>query len=268
MSQSKYLKFPLAALGHDPTPLLCMERALNCAIMNAGIGTRNVKYDENYIPALERLCGSHDLDLDLDDHPDECDALVGVSVLGLTNCYNKRTLKSIVAEAKEVRPGAFVTIKSEFFWSTLSRLRCEDKCESYEPGSLSWREFRVLCAVYSIKPNSRGFAFISAEAIRARAHGFLSVREMKNGVVPDSLIPRIMSKQIRLTLNSLEKLGFFARFRYSKGAKGGKMAYSIRLDRKKLGAVVMDWQSFSEGESVDQWREEDAKLCRRKKADP
>ena len=268
MSESKYLKFPLAVLGHDPTPLLCMERALNCAIMNAGIGTRQTKYDENFIPALERLCGSHDLDLDLDKHPNECDALVGVSVLGVTNCYNRRTLKSIVAEAKAVKPGAFVTIKSEFFWSVLKRLRCEERCEPYEPGSLSWREFRVLCAVYSIKPNKRGFAFISAEAIRARAHGFLSVREMKNGEVPDSLIPRIMPKQIRLTLNSLEKLKFFARFRYSKGSKGGKMAYSIRMDREKLGAAVMDWQSFSEGESVDQWRQEDAKLCRQKRRGP
>lgn len=268
MSESKYLKFPLAALGHDPTPLLCMERALNCAVMNAGIGTRKTKYDEIYILVLERLCGTHDIDLDLEKHPHECDALVGVSVLGLTNCYNKRTLKSIVAEAKEVSPGAFVTIKSDFFWSALTRLRREDNCQSYDAGALSWRELRVLCAVYSIKPNSRGFAYISAEAIRARAHGFLSVREMKNGIVPDSLIPRIMPKQIRLTLNSLEKMNFFARFRYSKGTKGGKMAYSIRLKRKKLAAAVMDWQSFSEGEIVDQWRKEDAKVCRQKRRDP
>ncbi len=267
MSESKYFKFPLAALGHDPTPLLCMERALNCAIMNAGIGTRNTDEDV-FTEMLERLCEEHELDLDLDRHPDECDALAGVSVLRVTNCYNRRTLKSIAAEAKKVKTGVFVAIKSEFFWSALHRLRAEDKGSSYEPGSLSWREFRVICSVYSVQANSRGFVFISAEAIRARAHGFLSVRKMKDGIVPDSFIPRIMPKQIRLTLNSLEKLGFFARFRYSKGAKGGKLAYSIRLDREKLRTAVMDWQSFSEGESVDQWRQEDAKLCRQKKRNP
>ena len=140
----------------------------------------------------------------------------------------------------------FFRIKSEWLWGAIYTQRREtgvDVTSGFKP--LSWREFRILAAVLSAPVNRQGFVFLGWESIQARSCGFHNKALFAAG--QESLPPHcqpLTRSQIDLTTSRLEANKFFLRFRYSKGDRGGKTAYSFRHDsREKLAAAVGEYQS-------------------------
>lgn len=252
-----YLKFPLAVLGSERTPAECMRAAVNCAMYSAGIGQRKSN-PEHFEHLLAELAENQNLGISSEDEG-LAEVLVGshlcnVKIYNLSKAEFGRRYK----QARRFAQGAFVMIDSDKFWRAFYQAMRDAGLPTSGEGGISWREFRVICAVYSIKPNSKGFVFISTEAIRARANGFLSPKEMRQrGQVAEALRPPLTTKQVRATLDRLESLRFFARVLYSSGTRGGRMAYSIRCtDRNELLQTVKDWVGFR-GNKAKENRDDD-----------
>ena len=61
-----YFRFPLAALGSRPTPVECLDMALNCAMYSAGRGLSENDPDQ-FAEVLERQNDRYDINVDEDD---------------------------------------------------------------------------------------------------------------------------------------------------------------------------------------------------------
>ena len=272
-----YFTFPLAVLTGElldnclqprtPTPLDCIVNALYCGTHGAGIGFKHHHGHEDFKERLEEVCDK--LDMTQSSRPgartSRAEVLVGADICNVTlGDHSAASLERIVNRAESVLTGgALVRMKADYFWAAYSQARAETYPDAPWPErGVSWREFRVLCAILSVQRNRAGFAFIGWETIQSRSCGFTKKEDFKNAEsIPDHLAPPLSHKQIRTTRDKLEALGFYARFRFSRGSRGGLMAYSVRHDRDALAAAVCDHVNFQDGVSVRKNREDDALKC-------
>jgi hypothetical protein len=159
--------------------------------------------------------------------------------------------------------GPLVRMKGSYFWAACYQARAEaDPTNPWPEHGMSWREFRILCAILSVKTNRAGYAKMGWETIQARACGFTTKESFRNAdVIPDHLAPPLTRKQIRITCEALEDLGFFARFRLSTGRVGGHMAYSVKHDRDELAKAVCDNTNFRDRSRIRANRVSDTAQC-------
>ena len=243
-----YFTAPLALLHSGTGALDVLERCVSCGIVNAGIGHRRT-YGEAAFQTLltTATAGARSQGL-----PTECPkdvrlyfwqaALAGSQFLGIRGGSCAR--HAAVYQA-QLQPGAvFFRLRADWMWNAIHTARQaagEEATKDFKP--LSWREFRILAAILSAKVNSYGFTFLGWESIQARACGFHSKALLQAGkaTLPAHCQP-LSRRIIRQELDKLEALGFFARCRYAKGARGGLMAYSLRHPKREgLVAAIKRW---------------------------
>jgi hypothetical protein len=150
-------------------------------------------------------------------------------------------LRSASAAAQNNR----VNIKTELFWSCHSTAAGKDVDRS-----LSWREFRVLCALLS-KVGSSKYAKCGWQEIVARACGWCGKKDMALATAKEALRrkPLLLSReQIRTTLARLESDQFFARFQYRRAESW--FSFSCGDDRQAL----VKWISNSKARRAEQIR--------------
>ena len=262
-----YYNFPLAVLHgikKETTPLQCMELAMRCGMYNAGVGLLNNDSDE-FAERLEDIINNADIEQDIHYGDDQSCVLVGANVCNADlGSKSRGYLETIADQARQIpNGGALVRMSSEFLWAAIDQARAEnDPNEKWPDRGISWREFRVLCAILSVKRNRHGFAFIGWETIQYRCCGFTNRAGYKSASrIPCHLQPPLTRKQIRRTCDDLENLGFYARFRMSKGKVGGLMAYSFRHTREELAAAVCEHVNFRDQKKLREYRREDAAKC-------
>lgn len=257
-----YFKFPLAVLRHGKSPAQSIDAAVDYGMLNAGIGLRT-NDEDGFNDRLVEYCDKHELDAEnYEDH--NAALLVGAALCGVILPNPSRP--DLILRKLNVfqKGGAFVTMKAEFVWAALRQARAEeDPSNPYPERGISWREFRILAALLSGKPNSREFTLMGWESIQARAAGFTSKEDFKKATtLPDHITPSLSRKQIVATVNRLESLGFFARFRLSKGKVGGLTAYSFRHpNRVELGNAVIAHTNWKRGSKTNENRASDALQC-------
>jgi hypothetical protein len=270
MKNRQMLKFPLSLLRAGNSEDSAIRAILWTAVRNVGIGFRATR-EEIEFRALcdqgEDYWENGDPDLNADDREL---VSVGAALLGLGRLPSGPIIQIALTEASQLRDTPYLHLKPEFLWSLLrehSGYGRPDLPEGDESRRrMSWREFRVLCAIISAKVNKHGFTFLGWEAIAARASGFPRNGEASEMAMREE-IPRhselLTRSKIVATVDKLEALKFFMRFRYSRGSRGGYMAYSIRhKTREDLAAAVIDWAGYKE-KSVTANRKADLDLCRR-----
>jgi hypothetical protein len=268
--EDKYFTFPLSVLSgldRNPTPLDCLELASDCGAVNAGIGFLNLNDPETFEEKLEQACDHYSLE-----EPDsrswgghEQHYVVGAKICGLQFAYDYDT-KNAAYRARRIsdhnlfptdkRP--FIRMSSESLWAAIYQARYDDDPTKEKPKhGLSWREFRVLAAILSWPETREGFTSPSVQSIQFRSCGFVNSEEFdKAKRIPDHL-PKLSSKQITATLDTLEALNMFARFRLSTGGRGGKMFYSFRHSREELAEAVCKKVNFQDRQRVTQNRADD-----------
>lgn len=271
MSDS-YFTFPLAVLNGPInsgtiTPRLCMEAAISFGMFNAGRGYCHNHGEDAFKDRFNEECEKYNLRGQSKPGwtTPAADILVGAALCGVTIGGNiteglKRHKETI---SKVPHDPPFVRMASNTLWAAVDQARAEsgDGTKFPERG-ISWREFRILCAILSVKLNRADFSFIGWETIQARACGFVTKEAFKaRTVTPEHLAPPLSRKQIRATLDALECLGFFARFRLSQGPKGGLTAYSFRHDREELARAVCDTINFRDRAKVRENRAADVEKC-------
>jgi hypothetical protein len=112
-------------------------------------------------------------------------------------------------------------------------------------GGISWRDFSTLCAVYSLIGAKPYPVLIHRSMVIARQLGFKSPAIM-NSELParDDLTP-LTEKQVRLTLDSLEIAGWFARIQASRRC----VYFSHRLTREEMEAKLIS-KAMIQGRAV------------------
>ncbi|MEI6654445.1 MAG: hypothetical protein WCP45_06730 [Verrucomicrobiota bacterium] len=272
-----YFTFPLAVLnGEDfdendsapiATPLNCIELALNCGIIGAGKGFKHRHGHDAFKARLEEICEKLDIGKA---RPGPCsdkgEVLVGADICNVQlGNLGASHLEGIAGSSRNVAAGGpLVTMKAGYFWAACEQARAEvDPKKPWPERGVSWREFRILCAILSVKVNRQGFCFVGWETIQARSCGFATKEAFSAAtVIPDHLAPPLTRKQIRDTADTLEALGFYARFRMSSGPRGGLMAYSFRhKDQDALGNAVCEAINFRDRANIKANRAKDAQKC-------
>ena len=264
MSEEKYFRFPLAILqgiNHNgkpcnSTPFDIIDDALDYAIVSAGLGLIHTQGQEGFDKILEARGGEGFSTLNLS--PYASAGLVGASLCGVT-IGSRQSLDRAgdVYAAYQNHKFPLVTMKADIFWSAFYQTGYEQGKKDPPDRGISWREFRILCAILSVKINREGFSFMGWQEIQARSCGMLRKPYKARKRIPDHLAPPYSQTQIKRTCDRLEALNFFARCRHSKGPRGGFMAYSFRHSPEKLREAVASWASFRRGDSVRENRAKD-----------
>lgn len=283
-TEDRYYTAPLSILRSGQTALEALENAIECGIVNAGLGYRESKGEAEFQKLLEqanetaRKKGSPTSPpkgLKLKDCYGKSmggaqsvvvweAAHAGSQLLGVTG--GNRAKEAQTWATHFIKDAVFFTIKGCWLWNAVRAARKDagQKVDSdYKP--LSWREFRILAAILSAPVHKcRGFVFLGWESIQARSCGFHSKRLFNIGEpsLPPHCQPLTRSK-IDLTTARMEVNKFYLRFRYSKGKRGGKTAYSFRHDtRETLAGAVGEYQAHHCIKlAVDANRARDRELC-------
>ena len=263
MSEKKYFRFPLAILQGinengkpcNSKPFEIIDDALSYGVVNAGVGLIKTQGQEVYDEMLEEEEEKTSFE-NLSYHAEA--ALVGASMCGVRMASSKNLENAgKVYHRYDNHKFPLVTIKAEIFWAAFHQARYEDNKGDPPARGISWREFRILCAILSVKKNRDGFSFVGWQEIQARSCGMLRKPHKDTKRIPDHLAPPYSQKQIKRTCDKLEALNFFARCRHSIGKRGGLMAYSFKLSPEELREAVARWASFRRGDSVRENRAKD-----------
>jgi hypothetical protein len=262
MSEEKYFTFPLAVIRtQNSSALDCLNLALNCGIMNAGLGYQK-NNPEEFEETYDRIIDEQDIEGD--DREEMQAAIVGAEICRVSNSNPSQVVR-LHKRALIGAGGVYLRMKASFLWAAVRQARWEQDPVLHDrpEHGISWREFRVLAAILSAKESKKGIRVPSVEQIRVRTMGCISKKEFASITsFPDHLLPMLSVKQVGNTLNALEDLGFFARFRLSTGSKGGKLFYSFKHSRTELAKVVIDQANFRNRQKIIDHRAADLEKCR------
>lgn len=233
-----YFRFPLSALAYGKSPSEALDVIICYSVVSAGIGARQT--DEDAFAALaakNSLSGEPDEDAEFDSYEVICAgaSLTNVTVKDWRSTY--RCYQALVEHSRLFPKSALVTIKAKWVWDTLNTaLEEEEKPARNEThGWMTWREFRVLCAVLSVI-GKKSFAWASTATLLHRVCGFTAAASMQ-GRQTAPHCPPLTRWMLESTLDRLEELRYYLRVRISKSptGRGGRTAYSIRhADRAAL----------------------------------
>jgi hypothetical protein len=265
MKKDQYLKFPLSLLFHASNQLDHFGKAASIGAVNAGIGFRINHQECAFQAKLEDVA------------TENCDeeVVVGASVCGINlEDETGQTARKVYESISELcKSSPFVNIKADFFHAAYhsAQKEAEDTLPPLEKW-ISWREYRVLLAIYSLQWNNKNYCEAGWESIRCRACGFhnkASYREFVESEQPwpDHITP-LSRDQITRTVKKLEELKFFLRVRVSSNSRhGGKYAYSIKHEsREALIRDVESKQAYSRGDIIRENRAKDHLLQLQAKA--
>ena len=233
-------------------------------MVSAGRGYSNNHTEDEFATRAEEACEKKGVAFK-NIFQQQAEVVVGASLCGVElGSTDHGYLHRVATRADSVaKGGPMVRMKGDYFWAAFYQAQAEARPGTTWPErGISWREFRILCAILSVERNRANFAFIGWETIQARAHGFTTKEAFRTADnIPDHLAPPLTHKMIRPILERLENLGFYARFRFSKGKTGGYMAYSVRHTKEELGDAVCDFVNFKDRAGIKANREADAKKC-------
>lgn len=245
-----YFRFPLSALTYGETSLHCMHIILDHSIFSAGVGARTLKPADH--EALAAACALPNPPRR--EHEDDWTAYLDVCVgAQLTQAHVgdwqsiKTGYEMLHKHTSELPKSALVTINAKWVWNALDTARMEAGQPTLHEnaGYLSWREFRVLCAVLSVI-GAKPYAWVSTNTLLHRVCGYTAASSFK-GKEPAAHCPRLTRWMLETTLNRLEELRFFLRVRVSRSptGRGGRTAYSIRHPSREALVIELRTSLFA-----------------------
>ncbi len=216
-----FLQFPLCALRFEPHEEQ-LDAIINYATVLAGRGIARQLGAEGR-NQQERALRDEGLPTGMKmAAPLHFEACIGARLLQLTIPWTPVVVKSYEVLDQFARDTHGACGKGP-----LVRMRCGFVFDA-RGGKISYREFSVLCAIYSVIGSKPNPVRITARTIAIRSRGFRSIDDWRlNG---DHQKPLLSDRQIRHTAVGLHQRGFFAM------ATPGRRAtyYSHRLTQRAL----------------------------------
>jgi hypothetical protein len=237
-NEAKYLQFPLCALAYGSEPKNRLERVICYGVVEAGhVIAHRLKpelrqsFADEYATRLSLSYQYKQTD------KDNVAALLGGREIGITFTsvqYMVQVWNELLAfkQPYESTHGRDVDV------------RVEESLvfETRDNHGMSYREFSVLCAIYSCIGAKKYPVRITRDKIQCRQLGYKSPAIMqaelpnrKDGAQPLTL------RQINLTVDKLHERGFFARAR----ANERQTFYSHRLTQEQIEQALMEGKSYS-----------------------
>jgi hypothetical protein len=236
VSDSKYFQFPLCVLSYGKNPRERISEMISWCCVSTGENAAE-KMDQYALAGMtERLIdkiGERAKDFD-EENEAHINCLLGADILSvrlgsfaIPVSEYRRVETHIARQRAEHGPDPLVRIRADIVWDALHE-------------RLPYREFAVLCALYSVIGDKDGPVRITRETIRARALGY------KNGAVaprapyfrPDGM-KGLTERILKDTIEKLQARGFFVKVNPSKT----EAYFSHRMTRKELADAVIKVKS-------------------------
>src|SRR5688572_11295307 len=249
-AQDKFLQFPLCALALPGEPKDILGTIISYGLCEAGLAILRTRDAEE----LKRLCAEYGLPRSQYDGW-ALRAAVGAKLCGimpgsLDACVERHA--KLAAHVRE-REKAYGT-------DALVRMRKDVCFEVRDGGGMSFREFRILCAIYSLL-GKHLYRAIRFKMIGARACGCKSEAVMDSELHAGWPLPAPFTiKQLRLTVAKLHELGWFARV--TPDPHGRVTYYSNRMSGGELRERIFTRRTHSVSFHAEQQRK-DAELMER-----
>lgn len=254
-ASDKYLQFPLCALAFCPDAKDCLEHIISYGFIEAGASVVRSADTEK----LKELCSCHSLPKTMYKSWDLA-AEIGAGMCGITIGSRECSLKRHSALASHL--GEW---EKRYGKDGSVRVR-KDLCfEVRDKDGMTFREFRVLCAIYSSIGSKSCPVAIPVRMIDARVCGCKSEAVLEAELVchKEKLPPRLTQKQLRGTIRKLHELGWFARC--TPDPHGRKTFYSHRLRDDEMRDRLFKRATYSHTFKHEQ-RLKDSELSERIKA--
>jgi hypothetical protein len=216
-----------------------------------------------------------ELGVEENDDPDEfemgnLDAIIGSNICGINlgSSSAKELIKTYNEVLKKCEGSPIISIRADIFWSACYTSRRIKGQKTGHHKNIDWLEWRVIVAIYSLKPNSYGFNVAGWESIRNRSCGCHNKQMFteQHDVFPKHLEP-LKRRKTENIIKKLERNNFFLRHRIGVGSRGGNTAYSIRIrKREELAVACFEWRRYNK-QKVSENRERDLNLCKMLYAD-
>jgi hypothetical protein len=263
---NRFFRFPIGLLSYDPTnPAQTLSMIVDWCIGNVAESTFEGWDLDSLKEEISRRGAGHGTAYS---KTAKCCRLVlaadtlGVSYGSLTNLDAPlhaayRFLDTVASAARNNT----VQVKTEWLWD------CHKTVLAQTPErSLTFREFRVLCALLS-KIGAKGVKKCSWREVQARAAGFCGKSDMAN-CSPDwtaRVAPLIHTRgEIRITLSRLEVNDFFARYNHGWRGKARESWFSFSMPRDELRSLVLS-RKLKAKERYEELRAQDQKAAASRK---
>lgn len=250
MTKNPYFQFPLCALSFGKTLDARLNGIINYCIVETGGKLFRKLTAEKQRDFLEqcRDYGSIPSGFKKDNWSHGA-AIYGATIVGITfghfpSCFEQHRLlhDHIVAFEKVHGRDAQVRIKKRWVF------------DARDGHGLTYREFSVLCAIYSAIGNKK-LAIITRDRIRRCALGYrkTAIMQAELSTRADKTQP-LTDRQLRDTIERLHRNKFFARCTVARRIT----YYSIRLDSEALRKKVLERRTYPEFFRASQTAQDEA----------
>lgn len=232
-----YFRFPLSALALSRTPVEILRGIASYSVVSAGLGAGQ-KGTVHEVGSAHLLAPRPE---SREEHEWWLTVCAGAHITQVELLDWRKTLHCYQETRSETDAlglkSALVTINARWVMNALHTALQEEGQKDWDPyqGWMTWREFRVLCAILSVI-GAKSYAWASTATLMHRACGYTSAASMR-GKEPTAACPLLTRRVLETTLHRLELNRFFLRCRISRNpcGKGGRTAYSVRhADRQAL----------------------------------
>jgi hypothetical protein len=236
MVSNPYFQFPLCALSFGQTTDARLNAILDYSVVDAGSKLFQKLTGDQQQEFLRGKTVSRTNPKGLNPNDwQQCAACYGADIIGVTyhgfNCIIERhgQLRDYVADF-ETRNGKDARVRLKKSWLFDTR----------DGHGITYREFSVLCAIYSAI-GDKELAIVTRERIRRCALGYRTAAIMQAELSrrPDKAQP-LTERQLRDTITRLHRNKFFARCTVARRIT----YYSIRLDSEALRKKVLERRTY------------------------
>ena len=243
----QFLQFPLCALTSPGEPKAVLDAIISYGLTEAGLAVirkRGIEADQ------DTICAEDDIDDTMAMAQDIGAELCGITLGSRHRCLEEYDRVAEFLQEWETRHGTDARV----------RIRRDVCFEVRDGGGMSFREFRILCAIYSLL-GTHAYRAITFQMIGARACGCKSARVKEAEIeARRPLLEPFSIKQLRGTVAKLHELGWFARV--TPDPHGRVTYYSHRMSGDALRERILHRRTYSAGFHAEQ-RRQDAALAKR-----
>lgn len=237
-----FFRFPIGLLAYDAVdPKQTLSHIIDWCVGNVADGTFGTWSHDALKAEISRRDAGADT-IYYRRKVGECRLLLAADTLGVH--YGIVTgLQTSIFEARRflgsVSPAACnntAQVKTDWVWDCLKTIRGETPART-----LSFREFRVLCALLS-KVGAKGVKKCSWREVQARAAGFCGKADLARCCDDgrERITPLMLTRaEIRTTLRRLEINNFFARYNHGWNGKARESWFSFSMPREDLRNLVL-----------------------------
>lgn len=234
-SDKKYYQFPLCCLSFGGDYKARLYHIVDYCVIRAGAQKREsmtreelteyaMEYDKQHWPSGVKMTVLQHLEI-----------LAGMKFLGVAHGSIENTQSKAAEIASHIRDAAakegahpLVRIRNDLFWDCIN-------------GSLPYRDFSVLAAVYAAIGSKTFPVRVTRDRIQAGAMGY----KTKATMTPEALAQRadgatpLSENQIRYTLDHLEATTLFTRVQLSPR----KVFFSNRMTAEQMREQLVSWKT-------------------------